>query len=43
MNEARNPAAPLSRLYGFLLIFLLCAVALVARAVNLQVVDRQKN
>jgi cell division protein FtsI (penicillin-binding protein 3) len=41
VNEARNPTAPLSRLYGFLLIFLLCAIALVARAVNLQVVDAE--
>ena len=29
MSEARNPTAPLSRLYGFLLIFLLCAIALI--------------
>jgi cell division protein FtsI (penicillin-binding protein 3) len=33
--------APISRLYGFLLIFGLCAVALVARAVNLQIVDTE--
>jgi cell division protein FtsI (penicillin-binding protein 3) len=33
--------APVSRLYGFLLIFLLCSVALVARAVNLQIVDTE--
>jgi len=33
--------APVSRLYAFLLIFLLCSVALVARAVNLQVVDTE--
>ena len=31
--------APVSRLYGFLLIFLLCSIALVARAVNLQIID----
>jgi cell division protein FtsI (penicillin-binding protein 3) len=41
MNEAQTPAAPVSRLYGFLLLFLLCAIALVARAVNLQVVDAE--
>jgi cell division protein FtsI (penicillin-binding protein 3) len=39
-GEARQ-MAPISRLYGFLLIFLLCAVALVARAVNLQVIDTE--
>jgi len=33
--------APVSRLYAFLLVFGLCAVALVARAVNLQVVDTE--
>jgi cell division protein FtsI (penicillin-binding protein 3) len=33
--------APVSRLYGFLLIFLLCSIALVARAVNLQIVDTE--
>jgi len=33
--------APVGRLYGFLLIFLLCSVALVARAVNLQIVDTE--
>jgi cell division protein FtsI (penicillin-binding protein 3) len=41
MSEAQTPAAPVSRLYGFLLLFLLCAIALVARAVNLQVVDAE--
>ncbi len=39
MSHAENHVAPLSRLYGFLGMFLLCAVALVARAVNLQIVD----
>jgi cell division protein FtsI (penicillin-binding protein 3) len=33
--------APVGRLYGFLLIFLLCSIALVARAVNLQIVDTE--
>jgi cell division protein FtsI (penicillin-binding protein 3) len=33
--------APPGRLYAFLLLFLLCSVALVARAVNLQVVDAE--
>ncbi|NNJ65954.1 MAG: penicillin-binding protein 2 [Xanthomonadales bacterium] len=33
--------APVSRLYAFLLVFLLCSVALVARAVNLQIVDTE--
>ena len=33
--------APIGRLYGFLLIFLLCSIALVARALNLQVVDTE--
>jgi cell division protein FtsI (penicillin-binding protein 3) len=32
---------PLSRLYAFLLAFLLCSVALVARAVNLQVMETE--
>ena len=33
--------APAGRLYAFLLVFLLCSVALVARAVNLQIVDTE--
>ena len=33
--------APIGRLYGFLLIFALCSIALVARAINLQVVDTE--
>jgi len=32
---------PITRLYGFLLAFLLCSVALVARAVNLQVMETE--
>jgi len=32
---------PVGRLYAFLLVFLLCSVALVARAVNLQIVDTE--
>ena len=32
---------PVGRLYAFLLAFLLCSVALVARAINLQVVDTE--
>ena len=39
MNFEPKKAAPVSRLYGFLLFFLLCSVALVARAVNLQITD----
>jgi len=39
---SRSPhPVPVSRLYAFLLIFLLCSVALVARAVNLQIVDTE--
>jgi cell division protein FtsI (penicillin-binding protein 3) len=41
MSAGPDPIAPVSRLYGFLLIFLLCSIALVARAVNLQVVDAE--
>ena len=40
MSEERK-MAPVGRLYGFLLIFLLCSIALVARAVNLQIVDTE--
>lgn len=41
MKYEQKKTAPVSRLYGFLLIFLLCSVALVARAVNLQVMDTE--
>jgi cell division protein FtsI (penicillin-binding protein 3) len=41
MSQAGAYMAPVSRLYGFLLIFLLCSIALVARAVNLQIVDTE--
>jgi cell division protein FtsI (penicillin-binding protein 3) len=41
MRDERACAVPASRLYGFLLILLLCSVALVARAVNLQVIDTE--
>ncbi|MBT8039700.1 MAG: penicillin-binding protein 2 [Gammaproteobacteria bacterium] len=41
MRDKRACAVPASRLYGFLLILLLCSVALVARAVNLQVIDTE--
>jgi cell division protein FtsI (penicillin-binding protein 3) len=39
MSAGLQKTAPASRLYAFLLVFLLCSVALVARAVNLQIVD----
>ncbi len=41
MSQPEQHKAPVSRLYAFLLIFLLCSIALVARAVNLQVVDTE--
>jgi cell division protein FtsI (penicillin-binding protein 3) len=41
MSQPELHKAPVSRLYAFLLIFLLCSIALVARAVNLQVVDTE--
>ena len=41
MSRTEQCKAPVSRLYAFLLIFLLCSIALVARAVNLQVVDTE--
>ena len=41
MKSGHKNAAPVSRLYAFLLIFLLCSVALVARAVNLQIMDSE--
>jgi cell division protein FtsI (penicillin-binding protein 3) len=40
MSEERK-MAPVGRLYSFLLIFLLCSIALVARAVNLQIIDTE--
>jgi cell division protein FtsI (penicillin-binding protein 3) len=39
MSHGEQQVVPLSRLYAFLAMFLLCLVALVARAVNLQIVD----
>ncbi len=39
-TEARS-SAPITRLYAFLLAFLLCSVALIARAVNLQVMETE--
>jgi len=41
MSADLNHMAPVGRLYAFLLAFLLCSVALVARAVNLQIVDTE--
>lgn len=41
MTESGLHKAPVSRLYAFLLVFLLCSIALVARAVNLQIVDTE--
>ena len=41
MNPGEKQMAPVSRLYAFLLVFLLCSIALVARAVNLQIVDTE--
>ena len=41
MSERPDNMAPVARLYAFLLVFLLCSVALVARAVNLQIVDTE--
>ncbi len=41
MSSRQAQIAPVSRLYAFLLLFLLCSVALVARAVNLQIVDTE--
>jgi cell division protein FtsI (penicillin-binding protein 3) len=42
MSGDQANMAPVSRLYAFLLVFLLCSVALVARAVNLQIVDTEE-
>jgi cell division protein FtsI (penicillin-binding protein 3) len=41
MSTEQKKVAPVSRLYAFLLIFLLCSIALVARAVNLQIMDTE--
>ena len=41
MSQPGQHKAPVSRLYAFLLVFLLCSIALVARAVNLQVIDTE--
>ena len=41
MNAGSGKMAPVTRLYAFLLVFLLCSVALVARAVNLQIIDTE--
>jgi cell division protein FtsI (penicillin-binding protein 3) len=41
MSKEIQNAAPIGRLYGFLLVFLLCSVALIARAVNLQVTETE--
>ncbi len=41
MSVEHKNIAPVSRLYAFLLLFLLCSVALVARAVNLQIMDTE--
>ncbi len=41
MRPVEQHVAPVSRLYGFLVMFLLCSIALVARAVNLQVIDTE--
>jgi len=39
LSIERTKGAPVTRLYAFLLAFLLCSVALIARAVNLQVME----
>jgi cell division protein FtsI (penicillin-binding protein 3) len=41
MSHETKKVAPVSRLYAFLLLFLLCSIALVARAVNLQIMDTE--
>jgi cell division protein FtsI (penicillin-binding protein 3) len=41
MSAGPGKMAPVTRLYAFLLVFLLCSVALVARAVNLQIIDTE--
>jgi cell division protein FtsI (penicillin-binding protein 3) len=42
MSDRPQNMAPIGRLYAFLLVFLLCSVALVARAVTLQIVDTEE-
>ena len=39
MSKPAKNIIPSSRLYAMLLIFMLCSVALIARAVNLQVME----
>jgi len=41
LSPAQQKGAPVARLYAFLLIFLLCSTALVARAINLQIIDTE--
>ena len=41
MSHEQKNVAPVNRLYAFLLLFVLCCFALVARAVNLQIMDTQ--
>jgi len=41
LSLAQQKGAPVARLYAFLLIFVLCSTALVARAINLQIIDTE--
>jgi len=41
LSRESRKGAPISRLYAFLAIFMLCALALIARAVNLQVMETE--
>ncbi len=41
MSADQKSGAPVTRLYAFLLAFVLCSVALIARAVNLQVTESE--
>jgi len=41
LSKESRKGAPISRLYAFLAIFMLCALALIARAVNLQVMETE--
>lgn len=41
MSGENHSIAPVTRLYGFLLLFMLCSIALIARAVNLQVMETE--
>jgi len=41
LSQDQRQGVPVGRLYAFLLAFLLCSVALVARAINLQIVDTE--